>query len=91
MNDPEKRRIVCAAVLYDDGSMLVGPRHFDSVMIAQHEKLPAHAVEVEQGFIDHWGTFFDRQMSWGIAERAGQIINPDCGSGSRTLYSENLY
>lgn len=90
MIDPSKRRIVCAAVLYDDGSMLVGPRHFDAVMMAQAEKLPPMAREVEQGFIDQWGTFFDRADSQLIALKAGQILYR-CGGDEETLYSENLY
>ena len=90
MIDPEKRRIVCAAVLLDDGTMLVGPRHYDTVMHAQLENVPACAKEVEQGFIDQWGTFFDRKDSWGIAEKAGQILRR-CGGDGEQLYSENLY
>lgn len=88
--DPGKRRIVCAAVLYDDGTMLVGPRHFDAVMIAQSERLLPDAKEVEQGFIDQSGTFFDREDSRRIAENAGQIINR-CGGDETRLFSENLY
>lgn len=90
MIDPEKRRIVCAAVLFSDGTMLVGPRHFDTVMMAQYEKVLKGAEEVEQGFIDQWGTFFDRKDSWGIAEKAGQILRR-CGGDGEQLYSENLY
>ena len=88
--DPSERRIVCAAVLYDDGSMLVVPRHFDGVMQAQHAKLPAGAAEVEQGFIDQWGTFFDRRDSLAIAKRNGQILKR-CGGDAEELFSENLY
>ena len=90
MIDPQKRRIVCAAILFDDGSMLVGPRHYDSVMHAQLEKIPGTATEVEQGFIDQWGTFFDRKDSRQIAEKAGQILYR-CGGDEEELYSENLY
>lgn len=90
MIDPEKRRIVCAAVLFSDGSMLVGPRHFDTVMLTQHERVRKGAVEVEQGFIDQWGTFFDRKDSRQIAEKAGQILY-QCGGDEKELYSENLY
>lgn len=32
------QRIVCAAVLYKDGTMLVGPRHFDKVMREQYKR-----------------------------------------------------
>lgn len=90
MIDPDKRRIVCAAVLYSDGSMLVGPRHFDEVMQAQHARLPKNVAEVAQGFIDQWGTFFDREDSRAIAQRAGQILHR-CGGDDTRLYSENLY
>ena len=47
----------------------------------------------EQGFIDRFGKFHNREEAWKIAEPAGQIrrrVNGDTINGG-TLFSENLY
>ena len=47
----------------------------------------------EQGFIDSWGVFYNRQDAWKIAEENNQIIRRVGGDtkDGGTLYSENLY
>ena len=53
----------------------------------------AYLVNWEDGFIDQFGTFFNRQQAWKIAEKRDQIIRRvggDIAHGG-TLYSENLY
>lgn len=48
---------------------------------------------IEQGFIDQFGTFYNRQEAWVVAEAAGQIIQRVGGDGpeGQGLFSENLY
>lgn len=93
-------RIVCAANRYEiDGEifLIIGARHFDSLMIAQIQRLPKQdklpkSTEC-QGFIDQRGNFLTRTEAWKIAEQNGQIIRRVGGDSidGGTLYSENLY
>lgn len=102
--DPAKRRIVCAACLVvrsgdQEQVLLVGPRHWDQIMHTQATLMGLtrfgvrNFVHEEQGFVDQWGTFFDRREALAIASRAGQLDgrvksgNPD----SDELFSEDLY
>jgi hypothetical protein len=98
--------IVCAANRHkeDHSSILLGVRHCDgfmanfkdNLMIANEE---AYRLEFdyetgwEQGFIDQFGNFYNRQEAWVVAEANGQIkrrVGGDTANGG-TLYSENLY
>lgn len=96
----EGRFVVCAACRY--GEMIIcGARHFDPTMHTVIEQLredKLFAFEVagraEQGFIDQWGVFMDREEAFLVAQAAGQInvrraksSHPD----STTLFSEDLY
>jgi hypothetical protein len=88
--------VVCAACRLSDGTLLIGPRHWDSVMRAAYKNLPlglrSHDPD-DQGFIDQWGRYMSRTEAWKVAEAAGQIRNR-CGGDDAdggTLYSENLY
>lgn len=85
-------RIVCAAVRYEDGTIIAGARHFDSVMRPFVNDM-LHAGKPVQGFIDQHGDFYGRKASWVIAERGGQIIRRVGGDGieGHGLFSENLY
>lgn len=86
-------RIVCAAIQHKETKeIIVGPRHYDSTMRNQIEKfggVQKWRANADQGFIDQFGRFIDRKVSWLIAESQGQIIQ-EC-SVPGTLYSENLY
>ena len=86
------RRIVCAAVLYPDGTMLVGPRHFDNVMLEQYKRFGIKDSETErvQGFVDQWGEFLTREEAHAVATQQGQIVRR-CGGDNGRLFSENLY
>lgn len=86
------RRVVCAAVLYADGTMLVGPRHFDAVMMAQYHRAKIKAAEEKsaQGFVDQWGEFLTREEAHQVASEQGQIRHR-CGGDEGCLFSENLY
>lgn len=83
-------RIVCAANLHiETGTIFCGARHFDSAMRAQIKAAEFGWSGYEEGFIDQFGKFYNRQDAWKIAEANNQIIMI---SGKRgTLYSEDLY
>ena len=101
-NTPPPQRIVCAANRHlFTHFMVLGVRHFDEHMIQQidlmREYNPSKAGDQncrwEQGFIDQYGKFLDRQQAHQVAQAAGQIIRRvggDTADGG-TLYSENLY
>lgn len=90
-----RRRVVCSAVQYPYGIMLVGPRHFDAVMRDQYYRFftlgtaPGAEAGV-QGFLDQHGEFMTREEAHKVATEAGQIIRR-CGGDDGRLFSENLY
>lgn len=87
----------------DDGHIVLGVRHFSPDMRATLRRVygvgfkllgrwiskPYHLRVVEQGFVDQYGTFYDRESAWTIAQAAGQIRQVTGSVG--TLYSEDLY
>lgn len=88
----ESTRIVCAAMLMKDKTVVPGVRHFSPEMRIVLHKMYGngyHLLVEEQGFVDQYGNFLDRDSAWIIAQKQGQIIK-DCGCEG-TLYSENLY
>lgn len=94
--DRSQNRLVCAANLYSDGTMILGSRHFDEqmrkTMMAinpdiNHWKKLGH----EQGFMDKRCQFHSREDAWVIAEEAGQIWDRDATHKEGYLFSENLY
>jgi hypothetical protein len=85
------RRVVCAANLYGNGVMLVGPRHFDATMRDQVRRFGLrHNAPHVQGFIDQWGEFMTREEAHKVAREQGQIRHR-CGGDDGQLFSENLY
>ena len=90
MEDRSQRRVVCAANMFPDGTIILGARHWDPLMCQQANALGIKGGTEEQGFIDQWRVFMTREEAWLVAEAAGQIIyRGNWGSG--VLYSENLY
>jgi hypothetical protein len=86
-------RIVCAANLYNDGTLIIGARHFDRIMHQTMALIPNKEFKKlghQQGFIDKFGDFKTRQEAFLIAKDAGQIIQR-CGGDDGKLFSENLY
>lgn len=84
--------IVCAALRYDK-SILCAPRHYDHLMAQMWSKLGWPEEEkIEQGFVDQFGNFWNRQEALLIATNAGQVntrrtkTNP-----THKLFSEDLY
>ena len=93
------RRVVCAAIRADDGSILIGIRHYSQDMHMQidsrndGEKF-THRGGHDQGFVDQYGTYMDRLEAFKIASEAGQIFDIDACSYTPDgikLYSEGLY
>lgn len=95
--------IVCAAIsierlnqiTFNDDIILIGPRHWDFTMRNQAESLGLsrknkNFKEVEQGFIDQFGTFYDRKEALIIAKRNNQI-RFQLDYGTKELFSEMLY
>ncbi len=83
------RRIVCAAIRFSDGDVVVGPRHFCPTMREQLSHIDDKS-RPEEGFIDQHGVYLSREEAWAVADEAGQIIRR-CGGDENKLYSENLY
>lgn len=91
-DNTHKRRIVCAANRFPDGTTLLGARHCDPWMHEQAKKLGYSQREngrAEQGFIDNERNFLTREEAWIVANEAGQIIRR-CGGDEGCLYSENI-
>ena len=85
-------RVVCAAMMMDDGLIVTGVRHFSPDMRAAMKRLYGdgyHRKVREQGFINTKGEFLSRSAAWEAATSNGQILKEVSRPG--TLYSENLY
>jgi hypothetical protein len=87
-------KIVCAAVLYSDGVMLVGPRHLDNVMLEQYKRAYTNKIAPEEsnaiyGFLDNNGLFLNRYEALIIAQEAKQIVEKT--NPQDKLFSEDLY
>lgn len=93
--DHSPSRIVCAANRHKDGRIVIGPRHFDSTMIAALMAQPDWDTDgwkgSEQGFIDQHGDFFTREQAWAIAKPLGQCVRSIGMPDNGVLYSEHLY
>lgn len=93
-----KRLVVCAANIHG-GVIVLGARHFDTVMHDQIRQLEEGLAPTcnsfwEQGFIDNKGKFMDRAEAYKVALAAGQINlhrHKSGGAGNQLLYSEDLY
>lgn len=88
------RVIVCAANRFiPTGDIICSARHYDENMVRQMHmsNIPWKEVkDVEQGFIDQFGVFMDREEAHKVATEAGQI-KYRCGGDIKELFSENLY
>jgi len=94
--------IVSAACRYE-GILIPGPRHWDKTMLRLYGLIktsegmknynsPPDPKDFEQGFIDQFGRFFDREEAMIIAKESGQMLDLDRNGPDETiLYSEGLY
>ena len=95
MSQLAQKRIVCAANRLDE-TIVLGARHFDSRMHATIREMKALGDErkwarSEQGFIDQFGNWHDRETALMIAEAANQVRTKTGGANSKELFSEDLY
>lgn len=95
------RVVVCAAIRHRElGIVVCGPRHGHCFQLAQRLNLESNW---EQGFVDQFNEFMNRETAWKVADRMLQLRcptghEPDF-SQRRTefvgddgmLFSENLY
>ncbi len=85
--------MVCAACRFADGTVVLGPRHFDDTMHAVIGKLGLgnryYCGGAEQGFVDQWGRFMSRQEAFSVASEMKQLLAEPSVEG--TLFSEDLY
>ena len=85
--------IVCAAIRFND-HIVCGPRHWDTTMRKMVDLLKDHEFwgKAEQGFIDQFGRFYNREEAMQVARQNNQIIVSDSQMLSLTaLHSEDLY
>lgn len=95
-------RIVCAANMLSDGTILVGARHWDTMManqlylyleakgLTEEDWCKRERLDESQGFIDQFGKFYTRKEAYVVAEKENQIIR-SIGYETDELYSEHLY
>lgn len=90
--DPNIQRIVCAANKNKKTEKIVcGARHFDKLMLHSIIEDPQGSwLDCEQGFVDQYGNFLNREEAYIIAQRQGQLM-PHKSHITGTLYSEDLY
>ncbi len=89
-----QNRIVCAAIRKPNGLVIAGVRHWDMVMRNVVESLPQISAldgHGEQGFLDRFGQYHDRESAFIIARDAGQIIKKTGNPDEPILYSEDIY
>jgi len=99
-------RIVCAAMLMKDETIVPGVRHFSPEMRVVLHRMYGdkyHVQVKEQGFVDQFGKFYSREDAWKMARLNGQIIRPtgweenpiahlpEKLEENGKLFSENLY
>ncbi len=92
-----KSWIVCAAIRHKQ-HIITGARHFDTIMHQQLVMYNAFNNEAhkkwEQGFIDQFGTFYNREDAMQIIKSGRQAFAFDAkrnGGNGKELYSEGLY
>lgn len=85
-------KIVCAAHRYND-LIIPSPRHGDKVSRTLIKKLLGDKGfhSVEQGFIDQWGRFYNREEAWLIVQANGQPFNQERNGPTGRLFSEGIY
>ncbi len=88
--------IVCAANKLG-GTIITGARHYDTIMRSTIKRIYGEdskmfSTHSEQGFIDQWGRFYNRQYAMKIVQANGQPFDAERNKGNgKDLYSEGLY
>ena len=85
-------RIVCAANVFKDGTIVLGVRHGCEIMLATSKKMGyANLLNTKEGFYTNWQRFVTREEAMVIAKEQGQWIHPNGTYDHDVLYSECLY
>jgi len=88
--------VVCAAYRYKD-LIITGARHSDKIMnnilrLLPKEVKPNGGSGWEQGFINQFGEFLNRQEAMIVVKASGQPFNAKRNGGNgKDLYSEGIY
>lgn len=89
-----KLDIVCAANRYKD-LIIMGTRHTSPSMVMIQDLVGLDALmeyagetEEEQGFVDQYGTFYDREEAMKLCRKNGRVLIDD--NGGRHLFSEHI-
>ena len=94
---PPIRKVVCAACYCEMYKIsIVGPRHWDATMHKQFSFFPdkyksLRPYQWEQGCIDQFGVYMDREEAFQVAKDAGQQIDLERNESHNILFSEGLY
>lgn len=93
--------MVCAACRYENPKtgetyLFTGPRHWDHVMLGQYNLAKfgddIHPALFDEGFVDQWGRFYQREDALKAVKASGQPFNPERnGNPDCMLFSEGLY
>jgi len=90
----DNRRVVSAANLMADGTIVMGIRHCCPQMILQAKMMGYSADDLAisgQGFVDNYNNYISRLEAFKIALRKGQLLEPHQQGTLKNLYSEDLY
>ena len=82
--------IVCAAIRLE-GSIITGARHFDKIMIEQIKTDGRSWASSDQGFIDQYCNFYNREEAMDIVIKNKQKFCKDRNGSGKILFSEGLY
>ena len=85
-------RIVCAANVFKDGTIVLGVRHGCEIMLASAKKMGyKNLLKTKQGFYTNWQRFVTRGEAMVIAREQDQLFRPEGTHNPDVLYSECLY
>jgi len=91
----EGPRLVQAAILYEDGTIITGCRHHNCFATAREqddsEENRIRTNRAEQGFVDEDGRFYGRPAALSWAIYIGQIPSERCLISRSVLTSEDLW
>lgn len=89
-----KQFIVCAAIRFNDGTVITGARHWDGWMCSIADKIGGYdqSNQESDGFIDNLGNYLTREEAIKVVLDNNQL-NVDFKEMEKrgTLFSEELY
>jgi hypothetical protein len=91
-NGTAKRQVVCAAnryVVNGEKVVILGVRHHCPLMNKMLDLVGIDWHTREQGFVDQWGNYMNREEALFVLKTNGRWIRDE--DYSDELYSENLY